>query len=66
MIMLVVTNANAQAELDLRCPHMLEDTFSHGTTLMIIDNNTFDVIHYSLKSRHLWHFLNTVFIIVLL
>ena len=28
--------ANAQAHLGLRCPHMLKDTFSHGTAYLIL------------------------------
>ena len=28
---------NAQANLDIRCPHKLEETFSHGTAIMILN-----------------------------
>ena len=37
--------ADAQADLGLRCPHMLEDTFSHGVTQNVIHFMRFSFKH---------------------
>ena len=62
------TARNAQADMDLRCPHMPEDTFLHGTAQIIecllwafvhdmnTDNPLYTDTRYNDKVRYNYNF----------